>query len=121
MVSVQAYAEPATAAPEACIEGGFVAPEAWTQSYPAHRIIGPLYAVGGADLSVFLVTTSAGHILINTALEDSTDFIRSNVESLGFKFEDIRILLTMQAHFDHTAAMAEIPANHRRASVGHGG
>ncbi len=99
---------PAYSEPQNCIEGGFKRPENWTQSYPAHQIIGPLYAVGGPDLSVFLITSSAGHILINTALEDSTDFIRANVESLGFKFADIRLLLTMQAHFDHTAAMAEI-------------
>jgi metallo-beta-lactamase class B len=60
------------------------------------------------DLSVFLITTDEGHILINTGLADSTQHIRNNIESLGFDFNDIRILLTMQAHWDHTAAMAEI-------------
>jgi metallo-beta-lactamase class B len=34
--------------------------------------------------------------------------IRKHIETLGFKFKDVRILLTMQAHFDHVAAMAEI-------------
>jgi len=60
------------------------------------------------DLSVFLITSDEGHILIYTGLADSTEHIRANVESLGFDFDDIRILLTMQAHWDHTAAMAEI-------------
>ena len=36
--------------------------------------------------------------------------IRENVESLGLEFEDIRILLCMQAHFDHAAALSEIKA-----------
>jgi metallo-beta-lactamase class B len=31
-----------------------------------------------------------------------------NIESLGFELEDVKILLTMQAHWDHTAALAEI-------------
>jgi metallo-beta-lactamase class B len=34
--------------------------------------------------------------------------IRNNIESLGFEFEDVKILLCMQAHWDHAAALAEI-------------
>ncbi len=85
-------------------------PVNWIAPYPPHRVIGPLYSVGSEDLSVFLVTSSEGHILINTGLADSTDWIRDNVESLGFDFDDIRILLTMQAHYDHAAALADIKA-----------
>ncbi len=82
----------------------------WTRPFEGHRVIGNLYAVGTYDLSVFLITGSEGHILVNTALEDSVPLIRANVESLGFDFEDIKILLQMQAHWDHTAALAEIKA-----------
>ena len=80
----------------------------WTQPFPGHRVIGNLYAVGTYDLGVFLVTSSKGHLLINTGLEDSTPLIRENVESLGFRLQDVKILLTMQAHWDHTAALAGI-------------
>lgn len=83
-------------------------PEGWVTPFPAFRVIGPLYGVGMLDLSVFLITSEEGHILINTGLADSTEHIRRNIESLGFRLEDVRILLTMQAHWDHTAAMAEI-------------
>lgn len=82
--------------------------ELWTRSFPAHRVIGNLYAVGTYDLGVFLITSRDGHILINTGLEDSTSLIVGNIESLGFRLEDVKILLTMQAHWDHTAALAEI-------------
>ena len=85
-------------------------PSGWTAPYPAHRIVGPLFNVGFEDLSVFLIETDAGHILINTGLADSVGPIRENVESLGLEFEDIRILLCMQAHFDHAAALSEIKA-----------
>ncbi len=83
-------------------------PEDWTRPFPAHRVIGNLYAVGTAGLGVFLITSREGHILINTGLEDSTSLIRENMELLGFQLEDVKILLTMQAHWDHTAALAEI-------------
>lgn len=83
-------------------------PEGWSRPFPGHRVIGNLYAVGTYDLGVFLITSDEGHILVNTALEDSVPLIRRNVESVGFRFEDIKILLQMQAHWDHTAALAEI-------------
>ena len=82
--------------------------EAWARPFPAHRVVGNLYAVGTYDLGVFLITSQDGHVLINTGLEDSTSLIRDNIESLGFRLEDVKILLTMQAHWDHTAALAEI-------------
>lgn len=85
-------------------------PEGWVQPYPAFRVIGNLYGVGTYDLSVFLITSEEGHILINTGLEDSTAQIRANIESLGFRLEDVKILLCQQAHWDHTAALAEIKA-----------
>ena len=83
-------------------------PDNWARPFPGHRVIGNLYAVGTYDLAVFLVTSEEGHFLINTGLEDSTELIQQNMESLGFRFEDIRVLLQMQAHWDHTAALAEI-------------
>lgn len=83
-------------------------PEGWSRPYPGHRVIGNLYAVGTYDLGVFLITSEDGHILINTALEDSVPLIRKNVEDLGFRLQDVKILLAMQAHWDHTAALAEI-------------
>ena len=82
--------------------------ENWTRPFPGHRVIGNLYAVGTYDLAVFLVTSDDGHFLINTGLEDSTGMIRTNIESLGFRLEDVKVLLQMQSHWDHTAALAEI-------------
>ena len=83
-------------------------PEDWSKPFPGHRVIGNLYAVGTCDLACFLITSDEGHILINTGLADSARIIRENIESLGFRLEDVRILLTMQAHYDHAAAFAEI-------------
>ncbi|MCY4628027.1 MAG: MBL fold metallo-hydrolase, partial [Acidobacteria bacterium] len=83
-------------------------PADWSRPFPAHRVIGNLYAVGTYDLACFLITSDDGHILINTGLAESAPLIRENVESLGFRLEDVRVLLTMQAHYDHAAALAEI-------------
>ncbi len=83
-------------------------PPEWSKPYPPFRIAGNLYYVGTDDLACYLVATPKGHILINTGLASSASMIKNSVEALGFKLQDIKILLTTQAHFDHMGAMAAL-------------
>jgi len=71
-------------------------------------MIGNVYYVGSHGLASYLITTPAGHILINSNLTTSVPMIRESVEKLGFRFQDIKILLISHAHFDHDAGSAEI-------------
>jgi metallo-beta-lactamase class B len=80
----------------------------WSKPFPPFRIAGNLYYVGTYDLACYLITTSKGNILINTGLASSASQIKNNIESLGFRFTDTKILLTTQAHYDHMSAMAAI-------------
>ncbi len=72
-----------------------------------HRIAGNLYYVGAADIAVFLVATPQGHILINTGYPETVPVIRDSMKKLGFKFEDVRIILASHAHIDHIAGCAK--------------
>jgi metallo-beta-lactamase class B len=69
--------------------------------FPPHKVIGNVYFVGTDMHSSFLVTTPAGHILIDSTFESNVPWIRDSVQKLGFKFTDIKILLTSHAHSDH--------------------
>src|SRR5438105_14998599 len=80
----------------------------WNDPFPPHRIADHLYYVGSKGLSTYLITTSAGHILINSSFERTVPMIRANVEQLGFKFSDVKILLASHAHSDHVAGHALI-------------
>lgn len=80
----------------------------WTEPFPAFKIAGNLYYVGSRGLANYLVTTPQGHILINSDLEANVPLIQASVESLGFKFSDVRILLISHAHWDHCAGSAMI-------------
>jgi metallo-beta-lactamase class B len=80
----------------------------YTTPFVAHRVIGNIYFVGSKDLGIYLVTTPQGHILINAGLEASVPMIQSSIESLGFRFQDVKILLISHAHFDHDAGAARI-------------
>ena len=81
---------------------------AWLESFPPFRIAPNLYYVGSRGLASYLVTTGEGHILINSNLEASVPMIRASVEQLGFRFQDIRILLISHSHYDHDAGSARI-------------
>ena len=80
----------------------------WTEPFPAFRIADNLYYVGSKGLANYLITTPEGHILINSDFDANVPLIRNSVESLGFKFGDIKILLISHAHADHCAASATI-------------
>jgi len=80
----------------------------WTEPFPAFKIAGNLYYVGSKGLASYLIATPEGHILINSDLEANVPMIRASVESLGFKFNDIKILLISHAHYDHCAGSAAI-------------
>ncbi|MGD0444084.1 MAG: subclass B3 metallo-beta-lactamase [Edaphobacter sp.] len=80
----------------------------WTTPHAPFRIIGNVYYVGSQDLASYLITTPNGHILINSSLVSSVPLIRKNVETLGFHFKDVKILLISHAHSDHAAGSAEI-------------
>lgn len=78
----------------------------WDEPFPPHRIAGNLYYVGSKGLSTYLITSSQGHILINSSFERTIPIIRANVEKLGFKLSDVKILLANHAHNDHVAGHA---------------
>jgi metallo-beta-lactamase class B len=75
----------------------------WTTPFPPYRVIGNVYYVGSKGLASYLITTPAGHILINSSLESSVPLIRASIEKLGFHLEDVKILLISHAHWDHCA------------------
>jgi len=72
------------------------------------RIADNLYFVGASDISSYLITTPAGHILIDAGYETTVPLIEASVRKLGFRLTDIKILLNTQAHFDHAAGFARM-------------
>src|SRR5260370_15619606 len=83
--------------------GALIAQSDWDEPFPPHRIADNLYYVGSKGLATYLVTTTNGHILINSSFERTLPIIRGGVEKLGFRFADIKILLASHAPSDHVA------------------
>lgn len=81
---------------------------AWNKPVAPFRIADNVYYVGTSELSAFLVTDPKGHILIDAAMEESADQIAANIRALGFRVEDIGILLVNHAHWDHSGGLAAL-------------
>lgn len=80
----------------------------WNEDFPPYRVIDDIYYVGSNEIAQFLIVTPAGNILLDSGFETSVPRLRDNVARLGFRFEDIRILLTSHAHIDHVQGHARI-------------
>jgi metallo-beta-lactamase class B len=82
----------------------------WNRPIAPFRIAGPLHYVGVANVTSLLLTTPAGHILVDGAFAESADIILGNVRALGFEPKDVKILLSTHAHGDHAGGLAAIKA-----------
>ncbi|HJQ68878.1 MAG TPA: subclass B3 metallo-beta-lactamase [Blastocatellia bacterium] len=80
--------------------------KSWNQPIKPYRVIGNIYYVGAAEVSSFLITTPAGHILLDSGFAETVPQIKENVAKLGFKLEDVKILINSHAHFDHAGGLA---------------
>jgi metallo-beta-lactamase class B len=78
------------------------------KSLPPFRIAGNLYFVGNTYAANYLIVTSQGNILINSDFQADVPMIKANIEKLGFKFSDTKILLISHAHADHSGGSALI-------------
>src|SRR3954464_14068370 len=65
----------------------------WNDPAEPMKVVGPIYFVGTRGLGAFLITTSEGHILLNTGMPGSGPMIEASIRKLGFKPEDVKILL----------------------------
>jgi metallo-beta-lactamase class B len=78
----------------------------WNKPMTPFRLADNLYYVGTNYLASYLITTPAGHILINPDYAESVPVLEQNVEKLGFHFRDVKIILISHAHDDHAAGCA---------------
>ena len=72
------------------------------------RLIDNIYYVGASGVTAFLITTPAGHFLTDGGYDTTAPQILANIRRLGFKPEDVRVLLNSHAHSDHAGGLAAL-------------
>jgi metallo-beta-lactamase class B len=75
-----------------------------------YRVIGNIYYVGAVSISSHIIVTSQGLILLDTGTEQMLQGVRANIEKLGHKLSDVKIILSSHAHWDHVEGHAAMKA-----------
>lgn len=65
------------------------------------RIFGNLYYVGDRKACPYLIDTGDGLILIDTGYGHEKPSIPDNIRTLGFRVEDVKIIIHSHGHYDH--------------------
>ncbi|MFK7894360.1 MAG: subclass B3 metallo-beta-lactamase [Myxococcota bacterium] len=81
-----------------------------SQPVEPFRVIGNIYYVGAKAISSHLIETRQGLILLDTGTREMSAGILASIETLGFKPEDIKIILSSHAHWDHVEGHAAMQA-----------
>lgn len=97
----------ATASPVALVEH-CRDKDGWSDAAPPARIFGNVYQVGTCGIAVLLVTSDSGHILIDGATDAAAPGIARNIERLGFRLSDVKIILNGHEHLDHAGGFAQL-------------
>ncbi|MDR6832192.1 MULTISPECIES: subclass B3 metallo-beta-lactamase [unclassified Sphingopyxis] len=80
----------------------------WLAPAKPEKILGTSYLVGFGGMSVALIDTGAGLVLVDGALPQAAPAILANVRALGFNPKDIKFILSTEPHFDHAGGLAAL-------------
>ncbi len=93
----------------------------WDAPSEPFRIAGNVYSVGTEGIGVYLITSSAGHILLDGATQKGAAVVEANIKALGFKLKDVKYILETHAHYDHVGGIAKLKADTGAAFVASAG
>jgi metallo-beta-lactamase class B len=78
----------------------------WDKPAPPFHVYGNTYYVGTCGISSILIAGDRGDILIDGGPADAGDLVVANIEKLGFKPSEVKILLHTHEHHDHIGGLA---------------
>jgi metallo-beta-lactamase class B len=80
----------------------------WNTPHAPFRLHGSTYYVGTHCLAALLVTSPAGHVLVDAGLPSTAPLVRASIEALGFRMADVKLIVNSHAHHDHAGGIAEL-------------
>ena len=83
-------------------------PIVWSQATEPFKITDHIYYVGTRGLASYLLVSERQAILLDGTLAENVKPIEDNIEALGFNLEDVKIILSSHAHYDHVAGIAQL-------------
>lgn len=82
--------------------------ETFDDPAPPVRIFGNVWYVGTCNVTVLLLTSPKGHVLVDAATDAAVPGILANIRAAGFYPEDVRWIVSSHEHFDHVGGLAAL-------------
>ena len=82
--------------------------DGWSDPAPPLRVFGNVYDVGTCGITAVLVVGDRGAMLIDGATVEAAPMIASNIERLGLRLSDVKLLLSSHEHADHAGGLSEL-------------
>lgn len=80
----------------------------WNAPQAPFKVFGNTWFVGTHGLTALLITSTQGHVLIDGGLMESARPIAASIRALGFRLEDVKLLLNSHVHYDHAGGLGEL-------------
>ncbi len=80
----------------------------WNRPLAPFKVFGNTYYVGTEGLTALLISDDAGLILLDGGLPQSAPLIDQNIRALGFRTENVRVIVNSHAHYDHAGGIAAL-------------
>ena len=78
------------------------------QAKDPFKLFDNVYSVGFQTVSAYLVTTSAGLVLIDSGWKETTEDLLKNIRKAGFDPANIKYVFITHSHTDHYGAAARV-------------
>ena len=80
----------------------------WDEATAPRHVFANTWYVGSCGISAILITSPAGHILIDGATEAAAGGVARSIEASGHRMRDVRVILNTHEHFDHAGGIARL-------------
>ena len=101
---------PATTSPRPTLAAACQGRDGWSDPAPPAHIHGHTWYVGTCGITVLLIETTAGLVLIDAGPVEAAPLVLANIRTLGFDPKQVKWLLSTHEHFDHAGGFAALQA-----------
>ncbi|MFZ4601150.1 MAG: subclass B3 metallo-beta-lactamase [Caulobacterales bacterium] len=84
--------------------------DGWSDPAPPIRIFANVYGVGTCGITAVLIVDPTGLVLIDSGPANAAPIVQRNIETLGFRITDVKLLLATHEHFDHVGGLGALQA-----------
>ena len=105
-----APAPPPTTTPRPTLAAACQGRDGWSDPAPPEHIHGHTWYVGTCGITVLLIETTAGLVLIDAGPAEAAPLVLANIRALGFDPKQVKWMLSTHEHFDHAGGFAALQA-----------